>query len=79
MASIKIFGLRPTGSELFQDSESFLNELTHVECGIIHGGEISLVISPLIESILLDKIGIDTKYTYTVAITRVTNAVVTSA
>jgi hypothetical protein len=27
MASIKISELRPAGSELFQDSESFLNEL----------------------------------------------------
>ncbi|MBD2448157.1 hypothetical protein H6G76_13470 [Nostoc sp. FACHB-152] len=28
MASIKISELRPAGSELFQDSESFLNELS---------------------------------------------------
>jgi hypothetical protein len=28
MASIKISELRPVGSELFQDSESFLNELS---------------------------------------------------
>ena len=28
MASIKISELRPAGSELFQDAESFLNELT---------------------------------------------------
>jgi hypothetical protein len=28
MATIKISELRPAGAELFQDSESFLNELT---------------------------------------------------
>ncbi len=39
MAVIKISELRPTGSELFQDSESFLNELTSVqEVGKVIGG-----------------------------------------
>lgn len=31
MASIRISELRPAGSELFQDSESFLNELNEKE------------------------------------------------
>ena len=38
MASIKISELRPAGSELFQDSESFLNELSDREMGAIEGG-----------------------------------------
>ncbi len=38
MASIKISELRPAGSELFQDSESFLNELTDREMLGIEGG-----------------------------------------
>ena len=37
MAIIKISELRPAGSELFQDSESFLNELTEREVGGIEG------------------------------------------
>ncbi|MEH2237038.1 hypothetical protein [Nostoc sp.] len=38
MASIKISELRPVGSELFQDSESFLQELGAQEMGITGGG-----------------------------------------
>ncbi|MBN3898741.1 MAG: hypothetical protein HWQ41_26770 [Nostoc sp. NOS(2021)] len=38
MASIKISELRPAGSELFQDSESFLNELNSQDMGGVIGG-----------------------------------------
>lgn len=38
MATIKISELHPAGSELFQDSESFLNELTEQEIGGVQGG-----------------------------------------
>lgn len=38
MASIAISNLRSTGSELFLDSESFLNELTEQELGNVIGG-----------------------------------------
>ncbi|QIR36467.1 hypothetical protein HCG51_06665 [Tolypothrix sp. PCC 7910] len=38
MASIKISELRPAGSELFQDSESFLNELNEKEISTAVGG-----------------------------------------
>jgi hypothetical protein len=38
MATIKISDLRPAGTELFQDSESFLNELTEPETGNLLGG-----------------------------------------
>ena len=38
MASITISELRPAGSELFQDSESFLNELNDQEMLGIAGG-----------------------------------------
>lgn len=44
MASIKINDLRPTGSELFHDSETFLNELTEEELGV-QGGLASVTIS----------------------------------
>ncbi|MDZ7960239.1 MAG: hypothetical protein RMY34_20540 [Aulosira sp. DedQUE10] len=39
MPSIKISELRPIGSELFQDSESYLNELNVQDMEIIGGGK----------------------------------------
>jgi hypothetical protein len=46
MAVIKISELRPAGSELFQDSESFLNELNDQEMSTaIGGGTVATVIS----------------------------------
>ena len=38
MSSIKVNDLSPAGSELFQDYESFMNELTNEELGSIQGG-----------------------------------------
>ncbi|MDZ7960237.1 MAG: hypothetical protein RMY34_20530 [Aulosira sp. DedQUE10] len=76
MASIKILELRPTGSELFHDTESFLNELTHLEAGIIQGGELVPVI---LGSILLENIAIQSRYTYSVGISMETASVLTSA
>jgi hypothetical protein len=38
MASIKLYDLQPTGSELFADSESYMNELGDSELEIISGG-----------------------------------------
>ena len=38
MATIKISDLHSAGSELFMDSESYLNELTHEEMNMTHGG-----------------------------------------
>ncbi|WP_414570465.1 hypothetical protein [Nostoc sp. CCY 9925] len=43
MATIKIHDLSPAGSELFQDSESFLNELTDEELGVNGGLRIASV------------------------------------
>jgi hypothetical protein len=45
MASIKIHDLRPAGSELFNDSESFLNELSEGEISTVEGGLISLTLT----------------------------------
>jgi hypothetical protein len=44
MASIKISDLKPAGSELFSDSESYMSELGDSELGIINGGGISLAV-----------------------------------
>lgn len=38
MANIAISDLRPAGSELFMDSESFIKELTDVELNSTQGG-----------------------------------------
>jgi hypothetical protein len=38
MPTIKISDLHPTGSELFHDSESYMNELGDGELDIINGG-----------------------------------------
>jgi hypothetical protein len=38
MSNIKIHNISPSGSELFHDSESYLNELTDNEMGSIEGG-----------------------------------------
>jgi bacteriocin-like protein len=38
MATINISDLRPTGSELFSDSESYMNELSDSELETINGG-----------------------------------------
>lgn len=46
MASIKISELRPVGSELFADSESFLNELNEQEISATVGaGTVVSVVS----------------------------------
>ncbi|WP_193193984.1 hypothetical protein [Nostoc sp. MG11] len=45
MANIKIHNLRPAGSELFNDSESFLNELTEGEITTVEGGLVSLTLT----------------------------------
>jgi hypothetical protein len=39
MATIKISELRPVGAELFQDSESFLDELNSQEMTAVAGGD----------------------------------------
>ena len=38
MASIQINNLQPAGSDLFNDSESFLAELAHEDLNIVSGG-----------------------------------------
>ena len=48
MASIKIDNLQPTGSDLFNDSESYLNELNNQELELVNGGstiELSIIIT----------------------------------
>jgi hypothetical protein len=44
MATIKISDLHPTGADLFQDSENYLNELTDEELDLTQGGRTGSVI-----------------------------------
>jgi hypothetical protein len=50
MANITISDLRPAGADLFQDSESFLNELTHQEIGDVKGGILVLCTTTVVIS-----------------------------
>ncbi len=43
MASIAISDLRPTGTALFQDAESFLNELNENEVENVLGGGVVIL------------------------------------
>ena len=43
MASIKLDQLQTTGSDLFQDSESFLDDMSDVNSISVHGGFVSSV------------------------------------
>jgi hypothetical protein len=52
MATIKISELRPAGSEFFQDSESFLNELNDQEVlTTVGGGSVATAISQVSRSL----------------------------
>ena len=42
MASIKINNLQSAGSDLFNDSESYLNELKNQELYLVNGGLMSI-------------------------------------
>jgi hypothetical protein len=60
MAFIKLHELRPAGSELFQDSESYLNELNDQEIANTFGGDGSVADISAI-SLVSESIGISIK------------------
>ncbi len=39
MSTINIYDLPPTGSALFSDSETYMNELTNDELSLVSGGD----------------------------------------
>jgi hypothetical protein len=51
MAKLKISELSPAGSELFQDSENFLEELSDRELGLVIGGANNSVVSQNSQSV----------------------------
>jgi len=52
MATIKISDLHSAGSELFMDSESYLNELTNEELNMAHGGSTQVCVTLITTSII---------------------------
>ncbi|MDZ8134784.1 MAG: hypothetical protein RM049_05695 [Nostoc sp. DedQUE04] len=44
MATINISDLRPTGSDLFSDSEGYMDDLVDSEIGAIKGGLVGLIV-----------------------------------
>ena len=57
MATIKISDLHSAGSELFMDSESYLNELTNEELNMTHGGSTPLCAGIIIGLLITLKSG----------------------
>ena len=53
MAAIKINDLRPVGSELFKDPESYLNELNNQELDVINGASFPTITVPIIITITM--------------------------
>jgi len=52
MSSIKISELRPYGAELFQDSESYLNELSESEMGMMGGDANLIIVSSVVKDVI---------------------------
>lgn len=53
MATIAIFDLHPIGSNLFSDSEGYMNDLDENELFIINGGIISLFCNLIINYVIV--------------------------
>ena len=53
MAKLKINGIKPSGAELFNDSESFMNELSNDELEQTIGGIFPPLIPTVIPTVLL--------------------------
>ncbi len=69
MADIKISDLHPAGSELFSDSEGYMNELDDGELSVIYGGIASWkkwVISATVVTIISVATGTPSTVTVTV-------------
>ncbi len=71
MSEIKIFNI-PFGKTLFQDCESFLNELDDSEVGSIAGGARLIILPTLLETPV-----IKSRFTFSVGIGLETASVIT--
>jgi hypothetical protein len=63
VSTIRIDHLSPAGTELFQDSESYLNELTHEETGITGGDAQAIFIS-----VVTKTIGVNSQASFSIGI-----------
>lgn len=79
MSSIKISSLSPTGSELFQDSETFLNELTDQEVGLLRGSGIAVNATSAVSSVVSSFVSVVSQISFSVGISLQSVSVVTSA
>jgi hypothetical protein len=82
MSSIKISNLGYAGSELFQDSETFLNELTDQDLGMLHGsGKRGIAVSNVtsaVTSVVSSAISIISQISISVGISLQSASVVTA-
>lgn len=72
MATIKINHLHPTGADLFQDSESYLNELTAEDTGVV-GGDAQVIFV----SVVTRTLGVNSQASFSLGISLETASVVT--
>lgn len=68
MSNLKILPLYPRGTELFQDSESFLQDLSEQELGLL-GGNIphNVVLNVCVVPVSAGSIAVQTKKLFTIA------------
>jgi hypothetical protein len=93
MSDIKISELFPTGSDLFQDTESFLHELSNQETVMVTGGDLVLVINtldisttisqPSINTVVIPSIKqsllVQSRVTYSIGVSLITASVVSGS
>ncbi len=65
MAKIKVRDIKPTGTDLFEDSESFLNEVSSDEIEQTFGGMLAVEDARIIPIKTVVKTTFYTTYTYT--------------
>ena len=80
MPSIKIDNLSYTGSELFQDSETFLNELTDQDLGMLQGQGIAVSnVTSAVTSVVSSAISIISQISISVGVSIQSASVVSAA
>jgi hypothetical protein len=80
MPSIKISNLSSAGSELFQDSETFLNELTDREIGLVRGNGVWVTnATSAVSSVITTALSVVSQISISVGVSIQSISVVTTA
>lgn len=79
MPIIKIYELPPVGSELFQDSESYLHELSNQDIELIAGSGRNILITSVIQSVAVNSQVTISQGISIQSISLVTNSLVTNS